>query len=85
MSSRKLAKFALYALQALLAAGAMLITLAILGGIVYLHEASRHQLMDVWSDVSGILRTESVLVFVGTSLLFAIGTTRIYLARISKS
>lgn len=81
MSSRKLAKFALYALQALLAAGVILISIAFVGGLFYIHDFSRHQIEDVGSEVFQFLRTESVLIFVGTSLLFGIGTIRTYLVR----
>ena len=81
MSSRKLVKFALYALQALLGAGALLATIAFIGGLTYLVEAQRNAYSDMWSEISQIFRTESVLVVVGTTLLFWIGTVRTYMAR----
>ena len=81
MSSRKLVKFALYALQALLGAGAILAAIAFLGGLTYLVEAQRNAYSDMRSEILQIFRTESVLVVVGTTLLFWIGTVRTYMAR----
>ena len=81
MSSRKLVKFALYALQALLGAGAILAAIAFLGGLTYLVEAQRHAYSDMWSEILQIFRTESVLVVVGATLLFWIGTVRTHMAR----
>lgn len=81
MSSRKLVKFALYALQAVLWSGAILIGLAILGGLAYLHDASKHAFSDVQSEILLILRNEIIFVGVATTLLFWIGTVRTYMAR----
>lgn len=81
MSSQNLRKLALYLLQALLWGGAILAAFAIFGGITYLHEASRHAFTDMRSEIFAIFRTESILVFVGTSLLFGIGAIRTYMAR----
>jgi len=82
MNLQKLRNAALYVLQALLAIGAIFVSITILGGLLYLQEVSRHQLADLRSEVFDFLRTESVLVFVGTTLLFWIGTIRAYAARI---
>ena len=81
MSSRKLVKFALYALQAVLWSGAILIGLAILGGLAYLHDASKHAFSDVQSEILLILRNEIIFIGVATTLLFWIGTIRTYMAR----
>jgi hypothetical protein len=81
MSSQSLRKFALYVLQALLWSGAILIGLASLGGMAYLHDASKHALADVQSEILLILRNEIIFVGVGTSFLFWIGTVRTYMTR----
>ena len=77
-------KFALYALQALLGAGAILAAIAFLGGLTYLVEAQRNAYSDMWSEILQIFRTESVLVVFGTSFLLWIGTVRTYMARKGK-
>ncbi len=82
MNRRLLTKLALYVLQALLGAGAILAAIAFLGGLTYLVEAQRNANSDMWSEILQIFRTESVLVVVGTALLFWIGTVRTYMARI---
>lgn len=81
MSLRKLAKFALYALQASLAIGAIWIGIAILGGMFYLQDASKIDYADMRSEIFTILRNESILVGVGTTFLFGIGIVRTFMAR----
>ena len=81
VSSHNLRKLAFYVLQALLASGAILIGIAILGGMFYLHDASKHAYVDVQSEILSILKNEIILVGVGTSFLFWIGTVRTYMAR----
>jgi len=82
MSSRTLKKLALYALQALLGVGVIVVALAVIGGISYLNEASRHGYAEMRSEILRILRNESIFVGLGTLLLFLIGTVRTYLARV---
>jgi hypothetical protein len=84
MGSPTLKRFALYALQAILWGTAMLIGLAILGGLTYFHEATRNQYEDMWSEIRQILRNEMILVGLGTTLLFWIGTVRTYMTRMSQ-
>ena len=80
MNRRLLTKLALYVLQALLWSGAIFLGLAILGGLAYLHDASKHAFADVQSEILTILRNEIIMVGVGTSFLFWIGTVRTYIA-----
>jgi len=77
MSSQALRNLALYVLQALLWIGVLLTGVAIFGGMVYLHEASRFDYAGMFS----ILRNEIILAALGTSFLFGIGAVRAYMAR----
>ncbi len=85
MSSHKLKKLALYVLQAFLCVGAIYMGMAILGGILYLHEASKIDYADMRPEIFDILKTESILVGLGTLLLFWVGSVRTYLARNGKA
>lgn len=71
----------MYALMALLSGAALYATAAIIGGLLYLNDASRHSIDEMWSESLPILRTESALVFVVTLFLFWIGSVRTYLKR----
>ena len=51
MSSHKLKKLALYVLQAFLCVGAIYMGMAILGGILYLHEASKIDYADMRPEI----------------------------------
>ena len=85
MNSLKLKKLALYVLQALLWIGAIYMGMAILGGILYLQEASKIDYADMRPEIFDILKTESILVGLGTLLLFWVGSVRTYLARDRKA
>ncbi len=85
MSLQKLKRLALYVLQASLWIGAIYLGMAILGGITYLHEASKIDYADMRPEIFDILKTESILVGIATLLLFWIGSVRTYLARNRKT
>ena len=81
MKRRMLTRLALYVLQAVLWSGAMLMGLAILGGMAYLRDASKHAYADVQPEIFTILKNEIILAGLGATFLFWIGTVRTYMAR----
>jgi hypothetical protein len=81
MNWHKLGKLALYVLEALLWVGVLWTGVAILGGMIYLREASKIDYADMWSEIFSILKNEIILATVGTLFLFGIGTLRTYMKR----
>jgi hypothetical protein len=84
-NSRKLRRTALYALQALLWSGVMFTFNAILGGMMYLNDASRMGHRYMGPEIPRILWDELVLGFLTALLLFWIGSVRTYLKKVREA
>jgi hypothetical protein len=79
INSGKLSRIAMYALQVILWSGVTFTFMGILGGMMYLNDASRMGHRYMGPEIPRIVWDELVLGFLTTLLLFWIGSVRTYL------